>query len=312
MRVAVTGGNGFVGRELIKISKAFDIEIIPLVRYHNGLANEIIVGNLQEADVLNLAERLSNVQSVVHLAARTHVMRNGGGATAEYSATNVSGTDIIAQAAILAGIHKFVFASSIKVNGEQTFNGHIFSGRDTPAPEDDYGRTKLQAENLLFRLTTQTDMDLVILRPPLVYGAHVGGNFGRLVAAVRRGVPLPFGKLDNRRSLISVRNFAEAILCALRRCKVEDTILTLADGEDVSTRSLVQAIGQAIGQPARLVPVPVSAIQGVGGLLGKRDEVRRLTGDLRVETEQAVRQLSWKPSEQLHRALERMFKEPRP
>lgn len=307
MRVAVTGGNGFVGRELARISKSFGIEVVPLVRRVSGLPNEIVVGDLQSADARNLAGQLKDIQAVVHLAARTHVMNKAGGQAAEYTATNVNGTETIASAAIAVGVSKFVFASSIKVNGEQTGEGHCFSGLDTPAPEDDYGRTKLQAEVLLSAMAAQTGMDLVILRPPLIYGPGVTGNFGRLVTAVRRGVPLPFGRLDNRRSLISVRNFAEAILCSLRRPEMADTVFTLADGKDVSTRTLVQAIGHAVGRPARLIPVPPSIIRGLGELVGKRDEVRRLTGDLRVETERAVQQLGWTPSEQLHGALERMF-----
>jgi|TARA_R100000049_G_C1955972_1_gene110872 UDP-glucose 4-epimerase len=311
VRIAVTGASGFIGREVLKLADFRGIEAVPVVRRDMGHPRQIIIGDIEAANVQQLSVRLKRIDAVVHLAARTHVVGADHDAAAKYFATNVGGARAIAQASVDAGVGRIVFVSSIKVNGEETFGEQEFSGGDIPLPEDDYGRTKLQAEELISALAIAAGTRVVILRPPMVYGAEVGGNFARLVSAIDRGMPLPFGLINNRRSLISVRNLAEAILSALISPSRKRLILTLSDGEEVSTRSLAEAIGHAIGRPARLFPVPPGALRATGQILRKGAQIRRLTGDLRVDCKQAQASLDWEPSEKIPEALERMFRNKR-
>jgi nucleoside-diphosphate-sugar epimerase len=303
MRIAVTGAGGFVGRELLHRLREGGYTAIPFVRRAAGLPGEIVTGALEDADISTLARHLDGVDAIAHLAARTHILHDTGDALAAYRRVNVAGTDRVVRAATAAGISRLVYMSSIKVNGEETRSGRRFSGSDAPAPEDAYGQSKLEAE----RRIVASGLESVILRPPLVYGVGVGGNFARLVTAVRRGVPLPLGRVDNRRSLISVRNLADVTILALTRARAGGQILTVSDGEDVSTRTLVTAIGTAIDRPARLVPIPVVLLRQAGKLLGRGEEVRRLIGNLQLDDEGARTRLGWMPGEQLGPALRRML-----
>ncbi|NTZ43418.1 NAD-dependent epimerase/dehydratase family protein [Altererythrobacter sp. SALINAS58] len=309
MRIVVTGASGFVGREMLRRTALSGHHTVPLVRHSAGIEEEVIVGDLAEVDPIVINRAMEGADAVVHLAARTHVMRDAPDATEAFRRANVLATEKVLRAANQSAVGRFVFMSSIKVNGEETQPGERFSGEDVPKPEDDYGRTKLEAERLVTNAALSSQTEVVILRPPLVYGPSVGGNFGRLVAAVRRGVPLPFGAIDNLRSLISVRNLAEATLRAVEAPVQGATVVTLCDGEDVSTRGLVLSIGKAIGRPAHLLPIPPSLMHIAGRLTGRSSEARRLLNNLQVDTSAACKLLSWKPSEQLDAALTRMFRQ---
>lgn len=307
MKIAITGATGFVGRELSRVAQFHGIETIPIVRRAHGIRNELVAGDLETANLTELTNGLAGVDAVVHLAARTHVMGHDTDSKTKYFRTNVEGTVAITTAAIQAAVGKFVFLSSVKVNGEETADGESYSGSDLPQPEDEYGITKLQAEGIISEKARSGHFQAVTLRPPMIYGADVGGNFARLVAAVRRRVPLPFGLIDNRRSMISVRNLCEAVLRSVLISNPAPIVLTVSDGPDVSTRRLVQSIGDAIGRPARLLPVPSALIRAVGSMTGHSQEVRRLLGNLQVDTQIARDALGWQPSEQLDSALQRMF-----
>jgi nucleoside-diphosphate-sugar epimerase len=307
MKVGITGATGFVGRELTRQAEAAGYVVVPIVRRATGRRGEIITGDLEMADVTALARGLMGVDAVVHLAARTHVLRDHSDMLAQYRRINVAATDCLLQAITAAGVKRLIFMSSIKVNGEETYPGHRFSGNDLAQPQDEYGRTKHEAEKLIGAVACRTGLRTVVLRPPMIYGPGVGGNFARLVTAVRRGIPLPFGRIDNRRSLISVRNLSDATMLALTASDVNGTVLTLCDGEDVSTRSLVETIGKAIGRRARLLPVPPKVLKMMGLLTGRSEEVRRLVGDLQVDAAAAREKLGWTPGEQLETALTRMF-----
>jgi nucleoside-diphosphate-sugar epimerase len=307
MKIAITGATGFVGRELARQAEAAGHVVVPIVRGATHRCGEIITGNLETADITALARGLTGVDAVVHLAARTHVLRDHGDMMTQYHHINVTATDRLLQAITAAGVKRLIFMSSIKVNGEETRPGNRFSGNDLPQPLDDYGRTKHEAEQLICAVASRTGLQTVVLRPPMIYGPCVGGNFARLLAAVRRGMPLPFGRINNRRSLISVRNLADATMLALTASDVNGAVLTLCDGEDVSTRRLVEAIGQAIGRRARLLPVPPTALKMAGLVTGRGEEVRRLLGNLQVDSAAAREQLGWTPVEQLETALTRMF-----
>lgn len=310
MKIAVTGASGFIGQTLIHRLQHSGHAVVPIVRRPHGLSDEIVTGSLEDADIAALGDRLKGVDAVAHLAARTHVLQDHGDALTSYRRVNVTGTETIARAAVTAGVRRFVYMSSIKVNGEATGPGRCFSGSDVPAPEDAYGRTKHEAEQAIARIAVATGLETVILRPPLVYGANVAGNFARLVEAVRRGIPLPFGLVNNRRSLISVDNLVDATLRALIAPGINGEILTLSDGEDVSTRGLVEAIGAALGRRPRLLPIPVAALILAGRLTGRAQEVRRLVGDLQVDGTTARAVLDWQPREQVAEALRHMLATP--
>lgn len=307
MKIAVTGASGFVGGELLRRAAEAGHSVMPIVRSETGRRGEFVTGNLENADVAALADALRGVDTVVHLAARTHVMRDHGDALATYRRINVEATARLMQAVAATGVKRVVYMSSIKVNGEETPPGVRFSGSDLPQPADDYGRTKYEAEQLVAIEGDRSGFETTILRPPMIYGQAVGGNFGRLVSAVARGIPLPFGLIDNRRSLISVRNLADATLRAAEAANAGGAVLTLCDGEDVSTRTLVKAIGRATGRPARIVPVPPPALKLIGHAAGHGATVRRLLGNLQVDTSAARRVLGWMPTEQLEQALLRML-----
>lgn len=311
MKIAVTGASGFVGRELLTRLQQAGHDVVPIVRRKTGLSNEVIAGDLECADVSALADGLHGVDGIAHLAALTHVRGHPADAQQSFQRVNVQGTQRLLNAATAAGIKRVVYMSSIKVNGEETRFDHRFSGHDTPSPEDDYGRTKYEAELLIADEAVTAGLQTVILRPPMVYGRGVAGNFGRLVSAVQQGVPLPFRLVNNRRSLISVCNLADATICALTSAKAAGMILPVSDGKDYSTRALVEAIGFAVGRQARLFPVPVSALKLAGRLLGRGDEVRRIVGNLQIDNDAACAALGWTPQDNLQPALTRMLRPPR-
>lgn len=311
MKIAVTGATGFVGRELLTRLQQAGHKVVPIVRRKTGFSNEVIAGGLETADISALADGMHGVDAIAHLAALTHVRGHPANAQQAFQRVNVQGTQRLLHAAAAAGIKRVVYMSSIKVNGEETCFDHRFSGHDTPAPEDDYGRTKYDAELLIANEAVGAGIQTVILRPPMVYGSGVAGNFGRLVSAIQRGIPLPFRLVNNRRSLISVCNLADATICALTRADAAGMVLTVSDGEDFSTPALVEAIGFAVGRPARLIPVPVAALKLAGQLLGRGDEIRRIVGNLQIDNEAACVALGWTPQDHLQPALMRMLRPPK-
>lgn len=303
MRIALTGATGFVGRTLKQRLEKAGHAVVSIVRRDTGDPGDVAVGPLEESNAGVLTTALSGVDAVAHLAALTHVTGNPQNARQAFQRVNVEATRRLLRAACDAKVARFVYMSSIKVNGEETRPGQHFSGADAPSPEDDYGCTKYQAEQLV----RSASIESVILRPPMVYGADVAGNFARLVSAVRRGVPLPLGCIDNRRSLISVDNLADATMCALTHDGAVGAVVTLSDGEDCSTATLVRAIGDAIGRPARILPVPVAALTLTARMTGRTTIVRRIVGNLQVDNSEARTRLNWTPHDRLETALLRML-----
>jgi UDP-glucose 4-epimerase len=240
--------------------------------------------------------------AVVHLAARVHVMRDSAAdPLAAFRAVNVDGTLNLARQAAAAGVKRFVFLSSIKVNGEGSEVPYLES--DSPAPLDPYAISKWEAEQGLREIAAQTGMEVVILRPPLVYGPGVKANFARLIRAVERGWPLPLGAIDNRRSLLFLGNLVDAIRLCLEHPAAANRTYLLSDGEDVSSAELVRRLAKAMGKPARLLPVPAWAFGLAGRLLGRRQEVARLLGSLTVDSSAIRRELGWVPPYTLDQGL---------
>jgi nucleoside-diphosphate-sugar epimerase len=293
--ILVTGAAGFVGRavcdqlrrkgwQMRGVGRTPPIENLPGV--------DFITRNL-ETDTAP-GDILKGVRAVVHLAARTHVTKESGrGSLVAYRRANVDVTQRLAEAAAASGVRRFVFVSSIKVNGE-TSPQSAFSERAIPAPLDAYGTTKWEAERALHRIAVNTGLEIVILRPPLVYGPGVKGNFLRLLSAVQRGLPLPFGAVRNRRSMIYVENLASAIVLCLSRPEAANQTFLVSDGEDVSTPQLIRRMAQALGVPPRLLPIPPMILDAASPLF-QTAAVDRLIGSLYLDIAKIRKILGWCP-----------------
>lgn len=292
MKVLVTGATGFVGQALCDVLTASGYGVVPAVRGRSGMPHEVVVGNLDAST--DWRDALSGCDVVVHLAARVHVMNDTvQDPLALYRATNTEATLNLARQAARAGVRRFVFISSIKVNGEG--RDEPYREIDPPAPEDAYAISKWEGEQGLWQVAQETDLEVAILRPPLVYGPGVKANFLRLMRMVERGWPLPLGAIRNRRSLLYLGNFVDAIRLCVEHPGAAGQVFLLDDGEAVSTPDLIRAVAHAMGRPARLLAVPVGGLALAGALLGKRGAVARLTGSLWMDSSLIRSRLGWTP-----------------
>jgi len=239
---------------------------------------------------------LSGVRAVIHTAARVHVMGNFAGDTlAEFRRVNVAGTLNLARQAVDAGVRRFVFISSIKVNGEQTLPGRPYAADDVPAPVDPYGISKHEAEQGLRQLAQETGMEVVIIRPVLVYGPGVKANFYSMMRWLYKGIPLPLGAIHNQRSLVALDNLVDLIVTCVDHPAAANQTFLVSDGEDLSTTELLRRTAAALGKPARLIPVPAWVLQASARLLGKEDFAQRLCGSLQVDISKTRSLLGWSP-----------------
>jgi nucleoside-diphosphate-sugar epimerase len=244
----------------------------------------------------------------VHLAARVHVLHYAvEDPLAAFRAVNVGGTLNLARQAICAGVKRFVFISSIGVNGSQTTKGKSFSESDKPKPHNAYALSKWEAELGLLQIADETGLEVVIIRPPLVYGANAPGNFGSLLRAVKLGWPLPLGTVRNQRSLVALDNLVDFIITCITHPLAANQTFLISDGQDLSTTELVRGMALAASVPARLLPVPVWALELAGRLLGKGDAVQRLCSNLQVDISKARSLLGWVPPVSVDEGLRRVF-----
>lgn len=292
MKVLVTGATGFVGYALGGSLDDHGHQVIPAVRQKAGLDDEVVVGDIDGQTDWTAA--LTGCNGVVHLAARVHVMDDtADDPLALYRATNTDATLNLARQAAQTGVKRFIFISTIKVNGEG--RDTPYRETDVPAPEDAYAISKWEAEQGLWQIAQETGLEVVILRPPLVYGPGAKANFQRLIYIVKRGWPLPLGAIRNRRSLLYLGNFVDAIrLCVEHPAAAGQTFL-LDDGKPVSTPELIRAVARALERPKHLLAVPVWMLEAAGTLLGKRAAVARLTGSLFVDGSAIRSRLGWTP-----------------
>lgn len=304
--ILVTGATGFVG-------KALCAELAARGRAARAASRKPVpgcftIGTIDENT--DWSDALQGVNRVVHLAARVHVMNDqAADPLAEFRRANVAATLQLARQAAAAGVRRFVFASSVKVNGEATTEGHPFTADDTPHPEDPYGISKLEAEQGLLQLARDTGMEVAIVRPPLVYGPGVGANFRSMLRWVRRGVPLPLGAVRNRRTLVAMDNLVDLIILCLDHPGAANQVLLAGDGEDVSTPELLRRVAAALGTRARLLPVPPVLLQSAAALVGKRAVASRLCGSLQLDLAKTRRLLGWTPKVGLDEALRRTAQE---
>lgn len=294
--VLVTGAGGFIGQELCRTLLNQGVRVRGVTRRENALppgAEAAQVGEIGPETDWRAA--LAGVTGIIHLAARVHVMRETAAdpATA-FHRINTAGSERLAQQAAEAGVRRMVYVSSIKVNGERT-TGTPFRPSDPAAPQDPYAISKWAAEQALHRIAAATALEIVILRPPLVYGPGVGGNFLRLMQLVRSGIPLPLGAVNNRRSLVYLGNLTDALTHCLHHPDAAGKTFLVSDGEDISTSELIRRLARQMGKPARLLPVPPALLRLAGTLLGKRNEIDRLLDDLQVDSSALRHELGWVP-----------------
>jgi len=307
-RVLVTGAAGFVGRALCG-SLVATRAVIGAVR--NPGESSLFGGVQLVSGILSAnfdwTHALFGVSAVVHCAARVHVMNEeSSDPLAEFRRVNVDGTLHFARQAAAAGIKRFVFLSSIKVNGEQTQVGEPFAAEQQPNPVDPYGVSKMEAEEGLRTLARETGMEVVIIRPPLVYGPGVKANFLAMMRWLRHGIPLPLGAVTaNKRSLVFLDNLVDLIVTCLDHPAAANQIFLVSDGESLSTAALLQRMGKAIGRPARLIPVPVSLLKLGATLLGKPGVAQRLCGSLEVDINKTRELLGWTPPVSVDEGLRR-------
>ncbi|WP_429884717.1 UDP-glucose 4-epimerase family protein [Geoalkalibacter halelectricus] len=291
--ILLTGATGFVGSGLCSRLKAEGRDIRRAVRRQSSEGDTQAVGDI--GPDTSWGKALNGIDTVIHLAARAHIMNDGASdPLREFRRVNVDGTLNLARQAAASGTKRFIFLSTIKVNGEQTPPGLPFTENSRSAPEDPYGISKHEAEQGLVEIARETGMEIVIIRPPLVYGPGVKGNFASMMRWIAKGIPLPLGAIHNQRSLIALDNLVDFIITCIDHPAANQTFL-VADGEDLSTTDLLRRVGQAMGKPARLIPVPMGLLKAGAALLGKKAMAQRLYGNLQVDTSKAREVLGWVP-----------------
>lgn len=302
MRDLVTGANGFVGNALCARLKAEGRKPRCAVRTQTQNENSIAVGDI--GPNTEWTKALHGIDTVIHTAARAHIMRDEvPDPLAKYRKVNVDGTLNLARQAVQAGVQRFIFISSIGVNGNQSTTP--FTEQDTPVPHDLYAISKFEAEQGLQQLAQETGMEVVIIRPPLVYGPNAPGNFGSLVRWVEKGIPLPLGAIHNKRSLVALDNLVDLIVTCIDHPAAANQVFLAGDGEDVSTTELLRGVAKAMGKPARLIPVPASILTLGATLLGKKAVAQRLLGSLQVDISKAREVLGWEPLINLETGLKK-------
>lgn len=307
-KVFITGGTGFIGRALVARAILDGLHVRvgarrPVADWPSGFEYAPWVELAPESD---WSAALEQVHAVVHLAARVHVMRDfAADPLAEFRRVNVAGTLNLARQAVEAKVRRFVFVSSIKVNGEGRHINRPYTAEDVPAPTDPYGISKHEAERGLVQLAKETGLEVVIIRPVLVYGPGVKGNFLSMLQWLHRGVPLPFGALHNKRSLVALDNLVDLVMTCLGKPEAANQTFLVSDGEDLSITELLTRAARAMDRPARLFKVPTDLLMSGAAMLRKRAAMTRLLDSLQVDISKTQRLLGWAPPVNVDQELRR-------
>jgi len=307
MRILVTGANGFVGRALCKALHQSSYQVRTTTRTankHQTSPDQFLVGDI--IATTQWEQVLPDINVVIHLAARVHVMNDQAvDPLSEFRKVNVAGTLNLARQAAMAGVKRFIFISSIKVNGESTAANHPFSADDIPAPADAYGISKREAEDALRLLAEETGLEVVIIRPPLVYGPGVKANFLSMMRWLHKGLPLPLGNIDNKRSLVALDNLVDLIATCVDHPAAANQTFLVSDDEDLSTSGLLHRMAKALGKTAWLLPFPGWLLTMVAGLIGKKAVAQRLCDSLQVDITKTRQVLNWTPPINVDEGLRR-------
>lgn len=298
MQILLTGASGFVGRGLVPPLLARRHKITAAMRNLNA-EFDLHIDQVQISG-LSADQKwqplLAGKDLVIHLAARVHVMSdNSADPLVEYRRVNVDGTLHLARQAADAGVKRFIFISSIKVNGESTMGGMAYTADGPTAPTDPYGISKMEAERGLRALADETGMEVVIIRPVLVYGPGVQANFLSMMRWLHKGLPLPLGAIHNQRSLVALDNLVDLIVTCVEHPAAANQTFLVSDGEDLSTTTLLRRMAKAIGKPAHLLPLPAWMLEAGAAILGRRALAQRLCGSLQVDISKTRELLGWTP-----------------
>lgn len=306
----ITGGSGFIGKALCKRLKPYDYLLHVSSRKNISTNSEKVVAfNTGEINKeTRWTDALTGVDCIIHCAGRAHITEELSKNLLDiYRKVNVDGTINLANQAVKCGVKRMIFLSSIKVNGEKTQGLSKYVYNDVPCPEDAYGISKWEAEKSLWEVSKQTGLEVVIIRPTLVYGYGVKGNLKRLIKLINYGIPLPLKSINNLRSLIGIDNLVDIIICCIDNPDANGKTFLVSDGEDLSTPDLIDRMALAMGRSVKLFPFPIFLIKLISSLIGKNSEVNRLVGSLQVDSKYVREILDWKPSTSVDEGFRRMF-----
>lgn len=304
--ILLTGANGFVGQHLGAYLSKQGYQVIATSR-RSDVAFDYTPAHVVKVGVIDAntdwMTALEGVEVVIHLAARVHIMREKvADPLVEFRQMNAEGTMRLAQQAAEVGVRRLVFLSSIKVNGERTIN-HPFTEQDEAIPDDPYARSKWEAEQHLMDMAAQTGLEVSIIRPPLIYGPGVRGNFLSLLGLAAKGWPLPLAGIDNRRSLVGIKNLCSLIEVCTSHPQAAGEVFLISDGQDISTPELIRMLAEAMERPCRLWPFPTSVLATASKLLGQQGVWERLSGSLQVDISKARQLFGWEPPVPLEQGL---------
>jgi nucleoside-diphosphate-sugar epimerase len=307
-KILITGASGFVGQALLAKIDNSNVVLVGRAATENADGKYFQLALSANTDYLTV---LNSVDVVIHCAARVHVMNEQAeDPLTAFREVNTLGTLNLARQAAATGVKRFIFISSIKVNGEATQPGKAFQFDDKPRPEDPYGISKAEAESGLQQIAAETGMEVVIIRPPLVYGPGVKANFAAMMKLAKKNLPLPLGAIHNKRSLVALDNLANLIITCIDHPKAANQTFLVSDDQDVSTTELLQIMTRAAGKAPRLLPVPVSWLKLAGKLIGKSAVIDRLCGNLQVDITHTKQTLSWTPPVSVEEGIKRCFNLP--
>jgi len=322
-KILITGSSGFIGRSLAKYLSKLDKIVCGTIRSDisflpNTKIKYVSVGDI--SNKLNWKDILNDVDCIIHCAGKTHVMKAAANDLLEiYRSVNVDGTKQLAEQASEAQVKRLIFLSSIKVNGESTKNYHfdkflndqkksVFSHKDLANPQDLYAKSKLEAEKILWDISSRTGLEVVTVRLPLVYGYGAKGNLARLIKLVKSGIPLPLSLVQNQRSMIGVDNLVDLLNHCIDHPEASGKTFLASDGEDLSTPELIKLIASSMGKKANLFPLPVYMLKFLGLVFGKKEEINRLVGSLRIDNSYTKKILNWTPPISVEEGIRRMVK----
>jgi nucleoside-diphosphate-sugar epimerase len=313
LRVLVTGSSGFVGSAILARLLEMEKHQLRTVGRSNsknpsGDLDHVVIQDFSTDT--ELANAVKDVDVIIHAAARVHVLQESSTSPlADYRAVNVKGSMNLAQLGVEAGVRRLIFISSIKVNGESTEAGKPYTAEDVPAPIDAYGVSKYEAELGLMQIAEKSGLEVVIIRPVIVYGAGVKANFLSMMNWLNKGIPLPFGSVHNKRSFLALDNLVDLVVTCIDHPGASNETFLVSDGEDLSTTELLGRMARALGKPSRLLPVPIGLLQTGARLLGKSDIAQRILGSLQVDISKTKKVLGWMPPVGVNEAMRSTVKD---